>query len=285
MRIAYMSDLHLEFEPPDVKSSAWKALVAGRAVLGHPQRGPVLKDIVGADLVVLAGDVDLGLGGIAYADEVSRFVGCPVVYVAGNHEYYGHDLDHLQDGLREAAWKTNGRVLYLERDSVRLWPGGHSLLVHGCTLWTDYGLNGSPAADKALARHGMSDHRRISRNIGFFSPEHAEEEHRLSVTWLRQAVAESRQQEQGLEPARQLVVSHHAPLRTGLKKHSKGLEAAYMSDLEGLVCELSPQLWLHGHTHVRHVTPVGATLVASAPRGYAGHEPGALEASFAMIDI
>jgi len=157
MRIAYMSDLHLEFEPPDVKSSAWKALVAGRAVLGHPQRGPVLKDIVGADLVVLAGDVDLGLGGIAYADEVSRFVGCPVVYVAGNHEYYGHDLDHLQDGLREAAWKTNGRVLYLERDSVRLWPGGHSLLVHGCTLWTDYGLNGSLAADKALARHGMSD--------------------------------------------------------------------------------------------------------------------------------
>ena len=87
MRIAYMSDLHLEFEPPYPSTSGWEALRRAREALpGHPDRGPLLKPLFGSDLVILAGDIDLGLKAIAYGEQVAAFVGCPVIMVAGNHE-------------------------------------------------------------------------------------------------------------------------------------------------------------------------------------------------------
>jgi predicted phosphohydrolase len=286
MRIAYMSDLHLEFEPPRPSSSGWEALRRAREALpGHPNRGPLLKSLSGSDLVILAGDIDLGLKAIAYGEQVASFVGCPVIMVAGNHEYYGHDFDRLGQKMRHAAWETQGRVIFLERDSVRLLPGGHPLVIHGCTLWTDYGLNAAPEVDMALAQLFMNDHRRISRDFGWFSPEHAREEHRLSLDWLQAALSAAEPEGQGLEPAKRLVVTHHAPLRTKLQGHGDGAEAAYMSDLEGVIARLAPDAWLHGHTHHRHVTPIGRTIVASAPRGYPGREPGALGSSFGFLQL
>lgn len=286
MRIAYMSDLHLEFEPLRPSPPGWKELARMRANLpGHPDRGPLLKDLPGVDLVVLAGDIDLGCAGITYAGELAEFAGCPVVYVAGNHEYFGHDLDHLRLQLREAAGRSNGRVFFLERDSLRLWLRGHPLLVHGCTLWTDYALNGVPERDMALAEVEMSDHRRISRDFGWFSPIHAREEHRRSLDWLNETLSQEQTEERGLETARRLVVTHHAPVRCGVKSASTGLEAAYMSDLEELLHRVGPDVWLHGHTHHRHVTRVGRSLIASAPRGYPGREAGSESANFGFIEL
>jgi hypothetical protein len=40
-----------------------------------------------ADIVVLAGDVHVGVRGIEWARR--SFPLCPVVYVPGNHEFYG----------------------------------------------------------------------------------------------------------------------------------------------------------------------------------------------------
>ena len=65
MKIHILSDLHTEFaefSPPDTD----------------------------ADVVVLAGDIGVGLGGIEWA--ASKFPKVPVIYVPGNHEYYGHDI-------------------------------------------------------------------------------------------------------------------------------------------------------------------------------------------------
>src|SRR5512140_2949660 len=99
MRIAVFSDLHREiwpFEPPPLD----------------------------ADVVVLAGDIDNGTRGIEWAERVFRR---PVLYVAGNHEYYEGEFNAVQAALRASA----GPVEVLDCSERIL--GGVRFL--GCTLW------------------------------------------------------------------------------------------------------------------------------------------------------
>src|SRR5258707_653112 len=82
MRIHVLSDLHLEgprppFQPPPVA----------------------------ADVVVLAGDISTGAGGVDWAKRLSpAFEERPVLYVAGNHEFYGQSFAALMGADRVALW-------------------------------------------------------------------------------------------------------------------------------------------------------------------------------------
>lgn len=261
-----MSDLHLEFEPPKSPGADWSRLTAARKTQpGHPSLGPDLRGISDADLVVLAGDIAQGTDGVAYADALASFANRPVVYVPGNHEYYNQDFDELGRKLRDAAWATDGRVILLDRGWTRLWLDDEQLLVLGCILWSDYALNGDPSTDMAYAAAHMNDHRRISREHNWFTPLDALAEHRKSIAWLSETLPKLRKQN---PDAHILVVSHHAPCRAGLGRRAADLHPAYASDLEELIRRHQPEWWLHGHTHHRHATRIGKTLVASAPRGY-----------------
>jgi predicted phosphodiesterase len=64
MKIHFLSDLHIEV----------KSLPKG--FMSEVER-------VEADVTVLAGDIDVGLKGLALALQIKR----PVIYVMGNHEY------------------------------------------------------------------------------------------------------------------------------------------------------------------------------------------------------
>jgi len=269
-----MSDLHLEFEAPKYPGADWVRSAAGRkAPPGHPSIGPNLQGLPGADLVILAGDVAPGTACIDYADAVAAFAGCPVVFVPGNHDYYGQDFPSMRRQLREAAWATDGRVIFLDRDWVRLWLVGEELLVLGCTLWTDYALNGDADQARACAAAHVNDHRRISFNDQWFMPEQALSEHRQSLAWLADALPALKRPN---SRARCLIVTHHAPCRQALGALSADLAPAYASNLEDQIRRWEPDWWLHGHTHHRHATRIGQTLVASAPRGYAT-DPAAVE--------
>ncbi|POA17310.1 hypothetical protein C1886_22515 [Pseudomonas sp. FW300-N1A1] len=67
MKIKIYSDLHLEFARFE----------------------PAPTD---ADLVILAGDIDIKSRGVKWANEV---FGCPVIYVCGNHEFSSLLLSQL----------------------------------------------------------------------------------------------------------------------------------------------------------------------------------------------
>lgn len=109
MRLRILSDLHREF--------------------GH-----VNLPEVPADVVVLAGDIDRGTKGVAWARQA--FPGVPVLYVAGNHEHYGERIGRLHEKLREAAGGSN--VVILENQMYELC--GYRFF--GATLWTDFALLG-----------------------------------------------------------------------------------------------------------------------------------------------
>lgn len=55
---------------------------------------------IGADVVVLAGDVGVGKGGLECL--LKQRLDKPVIYVPGNHEFYGHDIS-LVGRLRSDA--------------------------------------------------------------------------------------------------------------------------------------------------------------------------------------
>lgn len=233
MRIHILSDLHIEFEdfkPPSVD----------------------------ADLVVLAGDVDIGVKGVRWAMEV--FADRPVVYVPGNHEYYRHAIPALTDKLRAKTAHSNVHVL----DNEVLKIDGISVL--GSTLWTDLALYGNPALGAVSVADAMVDYRaiRVSPRYRRLTPADTAVFHRKAVAWLRGELSRN----QGTS----VVVTHHAPSEASLSPGFKDdpVNAAFASRLEDLVAEFAPQLWVHGHSHHGVDYHLGTTRVICNPRGYPG---------------
>jgi hypothetical protein len=256
MRIAYMSDLHLEFDAADGTE--------------HGELPPVIETALrpaqGADLVVLAGDIDQGTNGIVTADAISRRLAAPVVYVFGNHEAYGCDMAALPPRLRADAWETDGRVQFLDGNTVRFWFSGRPLAVLGCTLWTDYAIAGNAEAAMYHAEKQMNDHKSIGWNGGMFLPEHALELHRKQRVWLAAQIVKLAAERPRPDI---LIVTHHAPCRDAIGPRVFDLASSYASDLRAEISSWGPLTWIHGHTHHRHTAKIGQATVASAPRGYA----------------
>jgi 3',5'-cyclic AMP phosphodiesterase CpdA len=212
------------------------------------------------DAVVVAGDVCQGIGE-ALAFIVGEGLDAkPVVYVAGNHEFYGRDRHaELEDGRNRAAGLRN--IHLLERDSVVL--GGVEFL--GCTLWTDYAYAGLTGQARAMhwASQRLNDHRLIGNGEGLWLPQNCLEEHQASRAWLEERLARK-------SPRTKVVVTHHAPSRRSVEPRylNDPLTPAFASNLDELVGKAS--LWMHGHTHAPAQYRVKGCRVIANPRGYVG---------------
>ena len=142
MKLQILSDLHLEMLNPPY---SWRI----------PETP--------AEMVVLAGDIGVGLKGLKWALREAERLQKHAVYVPGNHEYYGERLTVLEN-MRAVA--RGSRVAVLDMDEFT-WNGVRFL---GLTLWTDYLLFGrehrAGAMEKAarfLKRWQVSAPARISR--------------------------------------------------------------------------------------------------------------------------
>jgi len=238
MKIRVLSDLHLEFfdwVPPHVES----------------------------DVVVLAGDIHSGVLGVEWARR--QFPSTPVIYVPGNHEFYGGRLQDMLPALRSEARRFG--VHLLDGDELVL-EGARFL---GATLWTDFALYGSARAtiDRALAdaNHFMNDFRMIRHGGGLFRPEHARDIHLGQVNWLAETLAKPFD---GLT----VVATHYLPHRQSIhpKYEQDQLNPCFASDLDHLV-RAPVGLWIHGHTHESCDYVVNGTRVVCNPRGYLPMEP------------
>lgn len=233
MRIHLLSDLHLEFAPLDL----------------HPPD---------ADVVVLAGDVWLGSEGVNWA--ARAFPNKRVLYVLGNHEFYGGQINKVLMACRQAAIGTTVRVL--ERDAAVI----EGVRFLGMTLWTDFELFGSSMSlvGRALwaAKERITDFSCITfGTTGWMSPAQSVMLHRASHKWLEEQLSEPFQ-------GKTVVITHHAPSARSIAPQYADniLSAAFASDMEGLMP--SVDLWLHGHTHHAIDYQVGRCRVLCNPRGY-----------------
>lgn len=259
--IAILSDLHLDIRRRHLLR-AGHAEKQVDAIMGELQTAArdAARD---ADVVVLAGDICEGAAGIAWGGET--FSGQPVVYVAGNHEFYRHDHATLLQDLRKAAAAT-GNVRLLENDCLTLDVRGIPLRIPGCTLWTDYRLYGEALMDESMARAAqfLLDHQRIKwRDDAFFQPVDAQRLHEASRAWLMAELARP-------WAGKTVVVTHHAPadLSTAPQFTCDPLSPAFASDLSPLMLAHAPALWVHGHTHHNVDYSIGATRVVAHQWGY-----------------
>jgi predicted phosphodiesterase len=273
-----MSDLHLEMERWRLGVPGWAAFMAGhRAVARHPARGPLLNDVGKIDLVVLAGDIHNGLRGLVYAEHVADFLAAPVVLVAGNHEYYHHDFAVLLPALRHAAERLAPRIVFLENAAASFTFGNETLRVLGCSLWTDYALNGDARISMPQAQEMMNDYVLIRNGRQAFSPGDARAMHQESLAWLHTEL------EAGTKT---LVVTHHAPSGLVLGQRQGRIAPAYASEIIGQFADTPPAAWIHGHTHFRHDSVVAGIRLVSAPRGYVGFDgDGALNFVPGILEI
>jgi predicted phosphodiesterase len=211
------------------------------------------------DVVVLAGDIDVGTEAVTWADEA--FSGLPVVYVHGNHEGYGNALDELRGDIENACSRTK-HVNYLDRREIVF---GDVRFV-GVTLWTDFMLYGTERHAPAMAEAGarMNDYRRIRMNSdssGRLTPADTARLHRGDVTWLESQLATP-------FGGKTVVVTHMAPsMRSISARYRNGLiSAAFASNLDYLIERAD--LWVHGHTHSSADYRVGPCRVICNPLGY-----------------
>jgi hypothetical protein len=129
-------------------------------------------------------------------------------------------------------------------------------------------------ASMSEARQRMTDYKRIKldrkpgenqdwrelRSITLV-PEFTRRRHRQSVEWLDRQLSAS-------DPARTVVVTHHAPHMKSIPEYFDGdaLSPAYASNLSGLLGR--SKLWIHGHIHDNADHMAGDTRVLCNPRGY-----------------
>ena len=213
-----------------------------------------------ADVVVLAGDIGRPREAVAWA----RDFGKPVLYVAGNHEFYGGSLDGVAAELERLCAGTCIRVL----DNAEVVLDGVRFL--GTTLWTDFGLFGegeSKAAAMAQGRELMRDFSRIrlaETGDEAFAPEDAAALFARDARWLDEQLDHA-------HDGPTVVITHHAPSRESVHPRFARslLSACFASNAERLLGGSRVQLWVHGHTHDTFDYRVDGTRVVCNPRGYA----------------
>lgn len=244
-KVAFFSDLHLEF-------------------------GPFAKPPIAADVVVLAGDT-FTKGRAFDHDNAQEFFGCPVIAICGNHEFYGGQIDTGVEKLRRIA--AGKGITLLEQDDIVI--NGTRFL--GCTLWSDFRLFAGDDLNRVRSdanlctgdrySGGINDFRSIrvaAHSYRRFRPKDAAMIFTRSVAWLDERLGER-------FDGPTVVVTHHAPSALCvpaalLKDHRT---AAYASHLDWLIEKHRPEIWCSGHIHEnREPFSIGETLMVSNPRGY-----------------
>jgi hypothetical protein len=257
MKLYVLSDLHVECAPfvPDLEAART------------------------ADVIVLAGDIHSGVLGMAWAREA--FPAKPIIYVAGNHEFYREHWDAHLVQLRAQAGMHD--IHFLENDTVTI--DGMRFL--GATLWTDFEYFGASrrSQNMRLAENSLNDFRFIEVDpppgstpcvptpdpahkdrARRLTPAHTLQRHRQSLDWLRAELPRG-------DPDKTVVLTHHFPNKNSCspKWASDPLTAIFGSKLDNEVL-LGARFWIHGHTHDSCDYRLGdsrrSVRVVCNPRGY-----------------
>jgi hypothetical protein len=252
MRLQLLSDLHLETEVAECAPAP------------------------GAELLVLAGDVDSSWAGY------ERFAGwpVPVLVVAGNHEFDGRDFDAAAQGLRQRCAELGLRLL--ERETLVLTGcGGERVRFLGTTRWSDFDTFGAAQRPRALRAAEYFMRLMASTRGGKPYDAVASRDEALACrAWLER---ELEQPAQGRWD-RTVVITHFAPsLRSADPRYGHQPGTASFCNADD---DLIPRadLWLHGHLHCQQRYAVARpgrapTEVVCNARGlarkgeHAGHEP------------
>ena len=227
MRINYFSDVHLEF---------------GEQCLPETD----------ADIVVAAGDIGVFDQGLNWLRAIKK----PVIYVAGNHEYYNGEYFQVLNMLKREC--ADSQIHFLDKEAIVI----QGVRFLGCTLWADLMLEGEAKAE-AIGKT-LNDFRKIRFRDEAFNQMHFSGLFYEAKSWLETQLALP-------YPGKTVVVTHHAPTEWSWIETPNALKKmAYCNDLKPLFHEYAISAWFHGHVHNLGDYRIADARILSNTRGYVG---------------
>jgi Icc-related predicted phosphoesterase len=227
MKLQVISDIHSEF---------WD----------NPKRlYDRIKIIPNLDFLVLAGDLVVPRRQpetyVKQAFEHFSKVARHVIYVDGNHEFYGGDLQSVEKVLSEVM-PDNFHWLVNDERTIE---GVH---FYGGAMW--FGDDGT----NHMYKHMLNDFRLID---GLES-------------WVYKRNKMFTMLGQELVRRETIVVTHHLPHPNSTPPQFKNepTNRFFLSDQTKLIERKQPRLWFHGHTHRACDYKLGGTRVICNPYGY-----------------
>lgn len=246
MRIFPISDIHFEIH----NDIAWL---------------PPLPSADNFDVLVLAGDIGHGPWLSTGLRRIrQRYPDKPIVYVAGNHEFYRGNI--TQSPVKDI---DIANFHYLDKDSVELC--GYRFL--GTTLWTGFDSLGSRLVTQAMhaAKYSIADFMEIriaelSETGGHplrITADYMRDLYHDARRWLDTELAQS-------DPDRTVVVTHFPPSREVRHEQIREdeLSGYFQANCMDLINKHQPALWLYGHNHWSDQHQFGKTRVISNQFGY-----------------
>ncbi len=236
MKVQLISDVHVELWPEWKSSRMWLDFL-----------DQIQTD---ADILVAAGDMfSLKASRMSWTIARLQELGSRyehVLFVGGNHEFYGTSIAQGMDQLLAAD-----RMVFT---NVKVLHSGKVITIDGQRFLGDTGWFPLPP----MGAQTILDHNRI---VGL-DPD-AYIAHRAFRNFLDTDLQEG-----------DFVVSHHLP-------SNKSISAKYTNDpanpffvtpdLEfDFIIPKQPAIWVHGHTHTGCEYNIGKTRVICNPKGYVG---------------
>ena len=238
LSILYMSDLHFEF---DSNLKDFNSVISEK----H------------ADVVVLAGDIAGGLYSYKFIQHLNN-LGYYVIYVLGNHEFYGQDFNQLIKDYRILS-ENNDMFSFLEKDVLNL--NGVDFI--GTTLWTSAGTKDiSEEIDFNTKTHldNISDFKKINK----FTPVVMKTIFYESFNFIKEAVNNSKAEHK-------VVITHHAPCNISSLEHYRAnvvAQSSHVTELGNYISYTDISVWIHGHLHNSSDYFINETRILCNPRGY-----------------
>jgi Icc-related predicted phosphoesterase len=244
MLLQYCSDLHLEF-------------AQNQAYLDqHPI------DAVG-DILMLAGDITrLNYYQTRNFDkEFFRTLSRQfryVLWIPGNHEFYRSEDAQLLD---KPLWVELHKNVYLLNNVVTVIEGVRFVLT---TLWTHLDKVNERIIDRRMADFSLIQYAGQTLTPAIY----VNRLHQPALNFLRVEL---------IKPfaGPTVVVTHHMPsLHCVHPKHEGSvLQQGFVNDLDTLILETQPEVWIYGHSHGnRPPIQLGKTRLLTNMLGYCGYD-------------
>lgn len=191
-----------------------------------------------------------------FGDLSNRFKS--VLYIPGNHEYYGGNLPSAVQYMNDDYLKHFPNIVFKETISYSV--GDYNFI--GATYWTSF-KNADPIvmSDACQRYGGMNDYVLI-RNNGKLLPRHILGVHKNHRKFIFDSIDPKK---------KNIVFTHHAPTELSISEKFRGdnLNYCYVNSDFDSVYDSNISLWIHGHVHDSFDYDVGGTRIMCNPSGYA----------------
>jgi predicted phosphodiesterase len=251
MKLQYMSDIHLEFADMPV-----------------PERL--------GDILILCGDIHIGTNAIPWIEQCAMKFD-HVIYLLGNHEYYGQKFWKLPGQIQSSLDGKAGlfdalkNVYLLDNASIKI----EDVNFHGSTLWSDA---------HPMTQFQINDFTRITYKYpndgyGKFCAEECKALHFKAKAWLHDSIVPGE---------KNVVLTHFAPSFQMINQQrymDSTLNSYWATEVLGEFDSKDINVWISGHTHAAYDKVINGIHSVSNCRGYVPYEPVENFNPIAMLEV